>query len=542
MAASNHSDITRQDVGDLSRNLDSLGYGIAVWTNNETLRFSNSAFRQRFGVDGVHLSSGLGLAEFLSTLIKSGLLIQRETEASWIARELEAHRDGRPSEYMFGDGTTDVVDRWPLPDGGVIAAFRDITLAKRDQRELQKARDDASAADESKSRFLRAANHDLRQPLASLKILIDNCMSAEDDEHRADLLHAMDVSVSIMEDLLGALLNIGQLDAGKVTPRITTFQLASLLERLDVQYRHQAAEKGLQFRLVPSKFAVVSDRALLERIVSNFVSNAIRYTETGGVIVGCRRDGQGIRLEVRDSGAGIAPEHREAIFDEFFRVSSEQAKHRHSLGLGLNISKRLADVLEHSISVRSDLGQGSVFSINLPLGDVWHSDIGEPEINERIGGEFNGLSALVLEDDENLRDALIELLERWGIIVSSLSTFDDINAYFETVDEHPDIVISDYRLRGGVKGTDVVKRIRNGLGSKCPAIVVTADTNPQLIDSIRQDGFPVLIKPVSPPSLRVMMHNVLYEPELVHEFKTGASGDGPPVSDRELGLDGRHQD
>ncbi len=531
MAVSNSPDTARDDAVNLSRKLDSLGYGIAVWTNDETLRFCNSAFRQRFGVGGVDLSNGLGLADFLSTLIKSGLLIQRETEASWIAKELQAHRDGQPSEYMFGDGTTEVIERWSLPEGGVIAAVRDITLAKRDQRELQKARDDASAADETKSRFLRAANHDLRQPLASLKILIDNCMSAEDDEHRADLLHAMDVSVSIMEDLLGALLNIGQLDAGKVTPRITTFQLASLLERLDVQYRHQAAEKGLQFRLVPSKFAVVSDRALLERIVSNFVSNAIRYTETGGVIVGCRRDGHGIRLEVRDSGAGIAPQHRDAIFEEFFRVSSEQAKHRHSLGLGLNISKRLADVLEHPISVSSELGKGSVFSIKLPLGDVWHSDIGEPEINERIGGEFNGLSALVLEDDENLRDALIELLERWGIVVSSLNTFGDIDAFCETVDDPPDIVISDYRLRGGIEGTDIVKQIRQGLGSKCPAIVVTADTNPQLIESIRQDGFPVLIKPVSPPSLRVMMHNVLYEPELVREFKTDVSGDDASVPD-----------
>ena len=502
----------------LEKTFDALGHGVAIWSAERVLLRSNKAFRERYAMGGADLLPGIHLDDFLAKLAGSGLLIQPDVEASWIADEIDAHDACRASEYRFSEGTIDLVERWPSGDGGVVVLSRDITLAKRDQRALQKARDDASASDVAKSRFLRAANHDLRQPLASLKILIYNCMAAEDEEHRSNLLHAMDVSVSIMEDLLGALLNIGQLDAGQVTPRITTFQLSSLLERLDVQYRHQAREKGLDFRLIPSKYTVVSDRALLERIVSNFVSNAIRYTETGGVIVGCRRDGQGVRLEVRDSGPGIEPRYREAIFAEFFRVSAEQAKHQHSLGLGLNISKRLADVLKHPITMTSDVGRGSVFGIRLPLGDIWHSDIGEPEINERIGGEFTGLSALVLEDDDNLREALTELLERWGIIVSSVNSFGEIKAYCEGIDDPPDIIITDYRLRGGVEGTTVVQQVREHLASECPAIVVTADTNPGLIKSIRGDGFPVLIKPVSPPSLRVMMHNVLYEPDLIADF------------------------
>lgn len=505
-------------IAPLIDGFDALGHGLATWVADEGLAFCNEAFRQTFPLRELDLAPGVKLPDFLAALARSGLIVLNQSEKDWLVDELSAARDHRASEYSFSDGTVYQVERWPLRAGGAVTLVRDITSVKREQRALQKARSESEAADKTKSRFLRAANHDLRQPLASLKILIYNCMSADDEEHRRHLLHAMDVSVAIMEDLLGALLNIGELDAGKVTPRITTFQLSTLLERLSVQFSHQAREKGLKLRLVPSKFAVVSDRVLLERIVSNFVANAIRYTETGGVIVGCRRDGQGVRLEVRDSGCGIAPNHLEAIFEEFFRVAPEQLRHRHSLGLGLNIAKRLADVLEHRILVRSAPGRGSTFSIKLPLGDIWHSDIGETEINERIGGEFMGLTALVLEDDENLRNALTELLERWGIVVSSLDSFGDVPANLRALEIEPDFIITDYRLRGGVEGTRLVEQVRESLGIDCPAIVVTADTNPQLIRGIRDRGFPVLIKPVSPPSLRVLMHNILFEPELVQEL------------------------
>jgi signal transduction histidine kinase/CheY-like chemotaxis protein len=510
-------------IGPLIDGFDSLGHGLAIWSADESLVFCNDAFRRRFQAAKRDLMPGIRLDAFLAALAQSGLLVLTHAEHSWVADELAAERACRCSEYTFRDGTVWQIERWALPAGGLVTMASDVTEVKREQRALQKARSDSETADRTKSRFLRAANHDLRQPLASLKILIYNCMSAEDEQHRAHLLHAMDVSVSIMDDLLGALLNIGQLDAGKVTPRITTFQLSTLLERLEVQFAHQAREKGLAFHLVPSKFAVISDRVLLERIVSNFVANAVRYTETGGIVVGCRRDGRGIRVEVRDSGCGIAPADQDAIFDEFFRVASDQIRHKHSLGLGLNIAKRLADILDHKIAVRSEPGRGSIFSIKLPLGDIWHSDIGEPEINERIGGEFMGLSALVLEDDETLLEALTELLERWGIVVSSLNAFGDIGAQFAGLQATPDFIITDYRLRGGVEGTKLVHQLRECIGAPVPAIVVTADTNPKLIKAIRADGFPVLIKPVSPPSLRVLMHNILFEPELVQELSNSGA-------------------
>lgn len=503
---------------DVKAGLDTLGHGVAIWSRTGRLTFWNQTCATVFADAGVVFSTGLSQDEFLERFVESDLLFLSMPRDEWIEAECAHFKNGGVSEYTFIDGRVYRNERTPTANGGVAMILLDVTAEKKNERILQKARDEADHASKTKLRFLRAANHDLRQPLATLKILIYNCMQADDDEHRQDLLHAMDISISIMEDLLGALLNIGQLDAGEIKPRITTFQLSTLLERLDVEFGHQAREKGLKFRVAHTRYTVVSDRALLERVVSNLVANAIRYTEHGGILVGCRRAGDKIRLEVRDSGIGISSEYRDAIFDEFFQVKEAKGQRRGSLGLGLNIAKRIADMLEHPLRVRSELGRGSIFSVDLPQGDILQSDIGEPEINERIGGEFMGLSVLVLEDDEILRDALTELLERWGIKVEAFNAFEDVAPYFNETDFRPDLIITDFRLRGGIKGTEVITSIREQLCLDCPAIVVTADTDPQLIESIRAEGFPVLIKPVSPPRIRVLMHNILYEPELVREL------------------------
>ncbi len=508
---------SESELAGLHASFDALGHGLAVWGRDGSMLYGNKAYAEFFGIGGIAVRKGIAVKAFLFEVARSGLLLISEGEDVWLETEARLFDFGGANDYICIDGRIFRNEWWPLDGGGAAVLLRDITEERRNQASLKSARDDANQSDRAKSRFLRAANHDLRQPLASLKILIYNCMMTEDEDHRGDLLHAMDISVSIMEDLLGALLNIGQLDAGQVKPRITTFQLSTLLERMDIEFGHQAREKGLEFRVVPTRYSVVSDRALLERIVSNLVANAIRYTERGSVLVGCRRARGGVRLEVRDSGIGVAPEHRDAIFGEFYQVEHDR-KRKGALGLGLSIAKRIADILEHRIDVLSRENEGSVFSIDLPLGDIMHSEIGEPEINEKIGGEFFGLSILVLEDDEILRDALTELLERWGIDVKSFNTFDDLAPHLREADYRPDLVITDYRLQGGVTGDQVVNDIRARLKLEAPAIVVTADTDPKLIERIRADGFPVLIKPVSAPRLRVMMHNILYEPDLVREL------------------------
>lgn len=490
-----------------------LGQPVAHWSADKQLLTYNPAFSRRFDCFQDRIPPNIDYKSFFDAVEKSGLLVQI---FSGTEDDNVEEMSSQPTLF-FSDGTVYRLDCWQSADGTSTTMCLDITTAHRNARALQKARDDATAADQSKSRFLRAANHDLRQPLAALKILIYSCISAETEDERRQALHAMDISVAIMEDLLGALLNIGQLDAGKVQPSIQTFQINTVLERLRVQFDHQAREKGLSLRILHSTTAVISDRVLLERVLSNLVSNAIRYTEVGRILVGCKRYGKTLRVSVYDTGCGIHPEHHEAIFEEFFRVADHQETRKHSLGLGLNISKRLADILELTIRLHSIPGRGSVFSVDLPIGNFWNSTIGETEINERIGGEFAGQTCLILEDDAHLRSALTSLLERWGIVVISFESFDDIAHSVSMLTHQPDIIISDYRLKGDVQGTDVVHQINDMLEKPCPAVVVTADTSPDLIASIRSQGFPVLIKPVSPPGLRVIMHNMLFEPQLVPE-------------------------
>ena len=489
-----------------------LRQGLCLWSLERRLSFCNPAFAEALGLAPAILQ-GLGVTDLIERARRQGTLIGCELPGQ---SEQAATLDG--ALLICADGRMLSVSNSPLPDGGAASLLIDVTEARRNAVALTQARDRAAAADQSKSRFLRAANHDLRQPLASLKILVYSCLVAETEEERKQALHAMEVSVSIMEDLLGSLLNIGQLDAGKIEPAIGTFQISAILSRLGVQYAHQAREKGLDLRIIPSKHAVVSDRVLLERILANFTGNAIRYTDLGRVLVGCRRLGPTLRIMVCDTGIGIAPEHHAAIFDEFYRVSDTQAEARHSLGLGLNIARRLADILGHAIGLASVPGKGSCFWIDVPIGNVWHSSTGEPEISERIGGEFAGLCCLVLEDDKMLRDALVALLERWGLSVVTIEDFDHVADAVSSLTQQPDIILSDYRLRGRIQGTDLVTAINELLEKPCPALVMTAETAPEVIAAIKSQGFPLLIKPVSPPSLRVLMHNLLFEPELVTEL------------------------
>jgi signal transduction histidine kinase/CheY-like chemotaxis protein len=490
-----------------------LRQGVCLWSATGHVLSCNAAFAQALGLPAAAIR-GLNAEALLEKAQRHGALISFERQPGG---EGELSQGLGNHQLVCADGRVLAAIDSQAPDGCTVSLLNDVSEFRRTLQALTQARDKAAAADQSKSRFLRAANHDLRQPLASLKILVYSCLVAESEEERRQALHAMDVSVAIMEDLLGSLLNIGQLDAGKIEPAIATFQVSAILERLNIQFAHRAREKGLDLRIMPSKLAVVSDRILLERILSNLVANAIRYTDVGRVLVGCRRHGRHLRIIVADTGIGIAPEHHEAIFEEFYRVSESQANATHSLGLGLNIARRLSDILGHRIGLVSTLGRGTAFFVDVPVGNVWHSGAGEPEISERIGGEFAGLCCLVLEDDKMLREALTAMLERWGLSVVTIDDFDNAARAVADLPHPPDIILTDYRLRGRIQGTDLVCQINDALEKPCPALVMTADTAPDVIGGIKAHGFPLLIKPVSPPSLRVVMHNLLFEPELMED-------------------------
>lgn len=493
----------------LAAGLDEATAGIALWDSRQGLIYANRHFLYAFDLDPAK-ALGLVFAKFLQALAASGELVLPIAPEDWVAMILADFGREKSWEQPMADGRTLELVQRPVGDGGMTITLHDISSLKRIEYDLRRARDAAEASDEAKSRFLRAANHDLRQPLATLKILIYNCLSESDEEHRKDLLHTMDISVSIMEDLLGALLQIGQLDAGQISARITTFQLSQIFDRLRIQFAHQAAEKGLRLKFAGARYTVTSDKALLERIVTNLLANAIRYTDVGKIVVGCRPSGRHLRIEVWDSGRGIAAEYLPRIFEEFYQIANARRAKRPGLGLGLNIVKRLANLLGHEIGVRSTPGRGSVFSVTVPVGNVWHSEHDEIEVSEMHGGEFAGKIVLLIEDDAVLQQTTTELLERWGMVVLAATSQDDAQRLLRDTAAAPALIIADYSLRGEF-GTKVVHALRQEFGASIPALIVTADIEPHIIEEIRKEAIPLLIKPVSPPRLRVMMHNLLFE-------------------------------
>lgn len=515
--ASSHVTLQDQAAPDpIWAGLDVIDTGILVWSPERLLVYINEAFRRDFDLP---VSVGMQYDEYVAALAHSREWVVPGDPEDWAREEIGDFSTIQDSDYQLATGNSVHVAQRPTQAGGMAVTFTDVTAVKRNERELREAKEAAEATDEAKSRFLRAANHDLRQPLASLKILIYNCLQEPDEEKRSEILHAMGVSVSIMEDLLGALLQIGQLDAGRIQPRITSFQLSELFERIQIQFDHQAQEKGISLRLVTPHKTVSTDRALLERILSNFVANAIRFTEVGGVLVGCRREGRGLRIEVVDTGRGISEEDAQHVFDEFYRVTDDNRKQKKGLGLGLNIVKRLADLLEHPIGLRSTPGKGSIFSVWVPLGNIWHSDIGPTaDISEAVGGEFAGTPVLLVEDDEILRESMAQLLSRWGIDVHAAANREDAMRLVSDGAFTPELIIADYNLQTRT-GLEAIDAIRELIDDDTPAMVVTADAEPRVIENIQEAGVPVLVKPVSPPRLRVMMHNLLFEPDVFK--KTG---------------------
>lgn len=491
--------------------------GLALWGPDRALRHWNGAFARLNADLPDPLGPGLAFPDFARGLASAGAVFGDQDAAGWIAAQIEAFDERRAIEQRFSNGMVHAIEHAPAPDGGTVTVVRDATLAAERMRALQRRVERAEAADVAKSRFLRAANHDLRQPMATLKFLLYDCMTTDDPAHRGELLHAMDVSISIMEDLLGALLQIGQLDAGAIRPRVDTFQISQLLDRIRIEFGHQAASAGLALRIAPSSAAIRSDKALLERILHNLVANAIKHTPSGKVLVGCRRRGETLAIEVRDTGPGIAPEHQARVYDEFYQIMDPNrlTEARRGLGLGLNIVRRLADLLGHRVDLRSEPGRGTAFVVTVPLGDVRQSSLGEPDISELLGGEFSDIDALLVEDDETLRSAVSNLLERWGIRVVSANGAEQARRIVEDEGFAPAIVIADYTLRDGANGADVAEIVSGRLGRAIPCVIMTADTAPDRIAAIRARGHPILIKPVSPPRLRVLMHNLLFEPELL---------------------------
>lgn len=362
--------------------------------------------------------------------------------------------------------------------------------------ELTRQKEAAESANLAKSRFLAAASHDLRQPMHALNLYLGALAGIPLPDHAQPLLGKVRQCAQTMDDMFRALLDISRLDAGAVQPGVGEFALQPLLERIRVEFEPQAREKAIELRVVRSHIAVRSDPELLERIVRNLVSNAVRYTERGKVLVGCRARGDRIELSVYDTGIGIARDKQQLVFEEFYQVGNLERDRNKGLGLGLAIVERLARLLEVPIELRSQPGYGSVFTLRLLRATSLILPARKPLDAQAGQRSFAELLVVVVDDEELIRDAVRVLLEQWGCEVVTADGGDMARARLCESRRAPDLLICDYRLRGSETGVDVIESLRNEFNTDIPAILLTGDTAPERIRKIGSTGLPVLHKPL----------------------------------------------
>ncbi len=372
--------------------------------------------------------------------------------------------------------------------------------------QLQDKKEEAERANRAKSRFLAAASHDLRQPMHALSLFVAQLAQGEHEPGVRELIRNIEASVGALDDLLHALLDVSKLDAGVMVPTLSDFPIAGLLARIGTDYGNAARKKGLRLRVACSRLWLRSDPLLLERVLVNLVANAVRYTDQGGILIGCRRRGNAVRIEVRDSGIGIAPESQAVIFREFVQLKDGERDRGEGLGLGLAIVERLARLLGHPISVHSLPGKGSIFSIEVPAAEMPAQTA--PTAPLGAGGLLEGRSILVVDDDALVRQSLGGLLESWGCAVSVAHDQEEALAACPP-QRPPDLIVCDFRLRAGADGIALIQRIRVDCARAVPAILVTGDVDADVARRAQAAGLPVLHKPVRSAKLRAALQSVL---------------------------------
>ena len=396
-----------------------------------------------------------------------------------------------------------------------LLAIDDITDRKHVGAALEAAKKLAERANLGKSRFLAAASHDLRQPLQTLFLMQGILATTVEDPAALKLVTGFGESLDAMSSLLNKLLDINQLEAGIVNPAVADFPIGELLERLQRDFAYQAEAKGLACRVVSSRQTVHSDPTLLEQMVRNLLSNALKYTDHGKVLLGCRRRGDRLRIEVWDTGLGISEGQLTAIFEEFHQLDNPARERARGLGLGLSIVQRLGDLLGHKVDVRSIPGRGSVFAIEVPRTGMVSQD------QARTGGHRKtapvavaSRSILVIEDDPAIREMLELLMNNAGFHVVVAADGEIALDLVARGSVRPDIVVADYNLPNRLTGLDIATRLRETLDSTLPVLIVTGDISTDTLRTIAAAGCPQLNKPIKADALLRMIRAQLDAPRV----------------------------
>ncbi|MFV3368996.1 hybrid sensor histidine kinase/response regulator [Pseudomonas sp. NY15435] len=394
----------------------------------------------------------------------------------------------------------------------LLLRFENIELLQR----LSIEKEAAERSDQAKTRFLASASHDLRQPTYALGLYLGALQKQALDDASRNLVEHISRALAAQGSLFDALLNISRLDAGIVQPNLQAFSLAELIERIAGDCRVQATDKGLSLRVRSGAPFVKSDPALIERILRNLVENAIRYTEQGGVLIGWRRRGRQVRVEVWDSGPGIPEREQQKVFWEFHQLDNPERDRSKGLGLGLAIVQRTARLLDHPLALHSREGHGSAFMISLPRATAVQPR--QPEILPLRTVAGSDKLIYLIEDDAENREGLRLLFQSWEyrhVIVADVA---DLLADATTAAHKPDLIISDYRLRDHQTGIDAITRLHEHYDDDwIAAVLVTGDTDPQLLAQASAHGWPLLHKPLAAEQLKAMIDEQLSELEALDD-------------------------
>jgi PAS domain S-box-containing protein len=500
--------------------LENMSQGISVVDRDLRLVAWNQRYADLFGYPSELLVVGTPVQALVRHNALRGLLGAGDP-AALVERRLAHMRAGTPyvAERRFPGGTVVEIRGNPMPGGGFVATFTDVTAFRHAQqaleqanltleervvqrtRESESAREEAERANRAKSRFLAAVSHDLLQPINAAHLFTHAlAQQLQHPQYRA-AVSDIDGALTSTETLLAGLLDISRLDAGGLTPRIDRFPVAEVLEPLAAEFGVLARGRGLRLARVASRAWVESDPQLLRRVLQNFLSNAVRYGERGRVLVGCRRVGGGLRIEVWDTGPGIAEADHAAIFEEFRRL--ERPGGSEGLGLGLAIADRIARLLGHRIGLRSWPGRGSVFWIALPRAAPRQraaAPVAAPP------GAVPRARVLVVDNDAAVLRAMQALLGGWDLEVVLARDAEEAAAAARRA--APDLLLLDFHLDGARTGLDVRARLADAIGAR-PAIVVSADHGEDVRAAVAAAGLPLLMKPLKPLALRSLMARLL---------------------------------
>ena len=490
--------------------LENMSQGICVVDAQLHVVAWNRRYAELFGYPQGMLAVGRPIADLMTYNIGAGVIGRCADVAASVEARLAHMRAGTPhlSERHFPDGGVIEIRGNPIPGGGYVATFSDVTAFRETEQALTRANttleqrvaertaalaqatQQAERANETKSRFLAAVSHDLMQPLHAAQLFAHMLGAREGTRDRTTTQH-LEGALNATESLLGGLLDIARLDGGRLDPQPRAIALDEVLAPLAAEFAALASERGLRFDVVATRLWVHSDPHLLRRILQNFLGNALHHTERGRVVLGCRREGGNLRIEVWDTGPGIEPEEERLIFDEFRRGGNATGQ---GLGLGLAIAERMASLLGHRLSLRSWPGRGSVFAVHVALAATPATLSAGAPTNELDRLEAG--TALIVDNETQALVALQRLLESWGWRVIALRTPEHIATYAREVD----LAIFDYHLDAGRTGMDLYATIR-AIDARLPVIILTADRDRVLRQRIQDAGLTVLYKPLKPLAL-----------------------------------------